>query len=65
MLVGCSAARIATVSDTGNETPISPHRMYSRDSIYATREMAMQEVRRLVAKYLTDQWRICRDDQNA
>jgi hypothetical protein len=41
------------------------HVTYSRDSTYETREMAMQEVRRLVAKYLTDHWLICRDEQTA
>ena len=38
---------------------------YSRDSTYETREVAVQAARRLVAKYLTDQWLICRDEQTA
>ncbi len=38
---------------------------YSRDSTYETREMAMQEVRRLVAKYLTDHWLIRRNELSA
>jgi hypothetical protein len=48
---------------TGTHVP--RHIRFSRDSTYETREMAMQEARRLVAKYLTDQWLICRDEQTA
>jgi hypothetical protein len=43
----------------------SRHITFSRDSTYQTREMAIQEAGRLVTKYLTDQWVICRDDQTA
>jgi hypothetical protein len=46
-------------------THVQRHVMYSRDSTYETREMAMQEARRLVAKSLTDQWLICGDAQTA
>ncbi len=41
----------------------SRHAIYSRDFTYETREMAIQEARRLVAKYLTDHWLIYHDEQ--
>ena len=46
-------------------TFVPRHVFYSRDSTHETREMAMQEARRLVAKYLTEHWLIYRDEQTA
>jgi hypothetical protein len=48
---------------TGAHAP--RHIRFSSDSTYETWEMAMQEARRLVAKYLTDHWLICCDEQTA
>jgi predicted DNA-binding protein (UPF0251 family) len=44
---------------------VSRHITYCRDSTCETRETAVQEARRLVAKCLCDQWLICRDEQTA
>jgi hypothetical protein len=46
-------------------TFVSRHVTYSRDSTHETRERAMQEAQRLVAKYLSDHWLICRGEQTA
>jgi hypothetical protein len=44
---------------------LPPRAMYCRDSTCETREMAMQEARRLVAKCLMDNWLICRDEETS
>jgi hypothetical protein len=44
---------------------LAPRATYCRDSMCETREMAVQEARRLVAKHLTDNWLIHRDEQSA
>jgi hypothetical protein len=46
-------------------TPAPRRAVYSRDSTYGTKEEAMQEARRLVAKYQADHWLIYRDEWTA
>jgi hypothetical protein len=66
-----SAFRVVQLYDlkrhrSGRKTGIvvPRHVKYCRDSICETREMAIQVARRLVDKYLTDHWLICRDEQD-
>ena len=42
-----------------------PGATYCRGSVFASREIAMVEAQRLVAKHLVDHWRIWPDEQTA
>ena len=44
---------------------LPPRATYCRDSVCESREMAMVEAQRLVARHLVDHWRIGRDEQSA
>jgi hypothetical protein len=42
---------------------LAPRATYCRDSVCESRDVAIVEGQRLVAKHLLDHWRICRDEQ--
>lgn len=42
---------------------LAPRATYCRDSVFASREIAMVEAQRMVAKHLVDHWLISRNEQ--
>jgi hypothetical protein len=51
---------------TGKTTGVlAPRATYCRDSVCESKEMAMLEAQRLIAKCVMDNWRVCRDEQTA
>ena len=49
----------------GKTEKLAPRATYCRHSTCETRDLAVQQARRLVAKCLVDDWVICRDEHTA
>ncbi len=44
---------------------LAPGATYCRDSVCATRELAIEQARRLMAKYQNEGWQVCREERTA